>query len=172
MESKDNKLYGVYNNESELQEQIHELKTQGFSDEDMYVVANHDDQISMVRGSTEIESNTDDGNWWSKFKSFLLGEDTVNDGINRMGFDDREREHFQSEVRNGKILLYVDREYGASFARQNDSASHMSNENTLNEHNDGFQEERIELHQDRVNVDKTQVQSGEGNVNKHVKEKL
>lgn len=172
MERKGEKQYGVFKNESELQDQIHVLKTQGFSDEDMYVVANHDDQISMVQGSTEIDSNTDDGHWWNKFKSFVLGEETVDEAINRMGFDNGEREHYQSEVRNGKILLFVDRDYGATFTTSDDSAIHTSSEYT----NDGYsqneaaEEEYIELHQERLNVDKTSVQSGEVNVNKHVEE--
>lgn len=168
METRDNKLYGVFNSETELQEKIHELKTQGYSDEDMYVVANRDDQISMVRGTTDIQSNTENGSWWDKFKSFMLGEDTVNDGFHRMGFDDREREHYYSEVNNGKILLYVDREYGAKFGTYDDSAIHTTGNTFDNTRVDGNEEERLELHEERLNVDKTRVQTGEVNVNKHV----
>ncbi|MCZ8537939.1 DUF2382 domain-containing protein [Paenisporosarcina quisquiliarum] len=175
MESRDNKLYGVFNNETELQQQIDVLKAQGYSDEDMYVVANRDDQISMVRGSNEVGTNTEGGSWWDKFKSFMLGEDSLNDGYHRMGFDDREREHYSSEVQNGKILLYVDREYGANFGNYDDSAIHTSdNAYETNSYDrsrvDGSEEEHIELHEERLNVDKTRVQTGEVNVNKHVVE--
>ena len=169
MESRDNKLYGVFNNETELQQQIDVLKAQGYSDEDMYVVANRDDQISMVRGSNEVGSNTEGGSWWDKFKSFMLGEDSLNDGYHRMGFDDREREHYSSEVQNGKILLYVDREYGANYGSYDDQQFTRQNSYD-NTRVDGSEEEHIELHEERLNVDKTRVQTGEVNVNKHVVE--
>lgn len=169
MERKGEKLYGIFNNESELQDQIHVLKTQGFSDEDMYVVANHDDQISMVQGSTEIDSNTDDGHWWGKFKSFILGEDTVDEAITNMGFDDQEREHYQSEVKNGKILLYVDREYGNHLNSDTQPGVYDDRQEDSNNQNEDA-EERIELHQEKLDADKKRVQSGEVNVNKHVEE--
>lgn len=171
MESRDNKLYGVFNNETELQQQIDVLKAQGYSDEDMYVVANRDNEVSMVRGSNEVGSNTEGGSWWDKFKSFMLGEDSLNDGYHRMGFDDREREHYSSEVQNGKILLYVDREYGANYGSYNDSTTQTSGINSFDQARvDGSDEEHIELHEERLNVDKTRVQTGEVNVNKHVVE--
>lgn len=175
METRDKKLYGVFDNETELQQQIDELKFKGYSDEDMYVVATRDNQVSMVRGNTDIQANTEGGSWWDKFKSFMMGEDSVNDSFHRMGFDDREREHYYSEVNSGKIFLYVDREYGANFGTYDDSAIHTTNNEFVNDSYgdarvDDAAEERIELHEERLNVDKTRVQTGEVNVNKHVVE--
>jgi len=175
METRDKKLYGVFNNEEELQQQIDELKFKGYADEDMYVVATRDNQVSMVRGDTDIQSNTEGGSWWDKFKSFMMGEDSVNDSFHRMGFDDQEREHYYSEVSSGKIFLYVDREYGANFGTYDDSAIHTTNNDYVNDtygdtRVDDSSEERIELHEERLNVDKALVQTGEVNVNKHVVE--
>jgi len=168
VERKGEKLYGIFKNESELQDQIHVLKTQGFSDEDMYVVANHDDQISMVQGSTEIDSNTDDGHWWGKFKAFIFGEDTVDEAITRMGFDDQEREFYQSEVNNGKILLYVDREYGGHITTDDHSTIYTGAEETSDGLNEDGNEGHIEIQQDRIDEDNIRIQSGEDNGNKRV----
>ncbi|WP_075618823.1 DUF2382 domain-containing protein [Paenisporosarcina indica] len=177
METRDKKLYGVFNNETELQQQIDELKLKGYSDEDMYVVATRDNQVSMVRGDTGIQSNTDadGGSWWDKFKSFMMGEDLVNDSFQRMGFDDQERDHYYSEVNSGKIFLYVDRDYGANFGTNDHSDIHTATNDFVNDSYsdsrvDDSAEERIELHEERLNVDKTRVKTGEVNVNKHVVE--
>ena len=170
MENRDEKLYGVFNSEEELQQKIDELKLQGYSDEDMYVVSNRDNQISMGRGSNDTHSNTEGGNWWDKFKSFMLGEDLINDGFQRMGFNDQERDHYYSEMKSGKLFLYVDRDYGEGLGTYDNSSLHTSSNDYDNSRVEDSVEEHIELHEERLNVDKTRVQTGEVNVNKHIVE--
>ena len=50
-----NKFMGTFDTESEVLQKIEELKATGSREEDMYVMARDKDQISMVRGRTDVE---------------------------------------------------------------------------------------------------------------------
>lgn len=110
METRDNKLYGIYNNELELQEEMDRLRAQGYADENMYIVSKYKEQYKMHRGSTPLDNDEKEGAW------FTLGENLVNDKyFLQMGFTDKERNRYYEELQEGNYLLYVDKEYGAHF---------------------------------------------------------
>ena len=116
METRNNKLYGIYNNEMELQEEMDRLRARGYGEEDMYIVSNHNQQLSMYRGSSSYMNDEKEGSWWDRFKAFLLGEDLVRDKyFTQMGFSDEGRNRYYDELQAGKYLLYVDKEYGTYF---------------------------------------------------------
>lgn len=116
METRNNKLYGIYNNEMELQAEMDRLRAQGYGEEDMYIVSNHSQQLSMYRGATSYENDREEASWWDRFKAFLMGEDLVRDKyFTQMGFTEEERNRYYDELQAGKYLLYVDKEYGTFF---------------------------------------------------------
>ena len=168
METRDNKLYGVYNNEVELQEEMDRLRAQGYGEEDMYIVSNHNQQLSMYRGSTSYVNETNEGSWWDRFKAFMMGEDLVRDQyFTQMGLTDDERNRYYDELQAGKYLLYVDKHYGTYF----DEGTKNYGMNNVFDHNDEkTDEERLALHEERLHVDKKRVQTGEVHVEKHVVE--
>ena len=112
--------------------------------------------------------------------AFLSGDEPVRAAFTNMGFTEEESSRYYNEVKNGNILLYVDREYDNLFY---DSQTEIINgtpdpnlgSNLITNRSDTTgvignidQEERIRLHEERLNVDKERVQSGEVNVDKHV----
>ncbi|RJS61529.1 YsnF/AvaK domain-containing protein [Bacillus sp. PK3_68] len=129
------KFIGVFDNQSEVITKIDQLKAEGYAEADIYAVAKNADNISMVRGRTgvEVESANTGGSWMDKFMAFLSGEDEVRGGLRNMGLEDTEVDRYYNDIDNGKILLYVDREYDQLYRDHTltDSADANLGANTL-----------------------------------------
>ncbi|KMY53031.1 hypothetical protein AC623_02685 [Bacillus sp. FJAT-27231] len=197
----DKKFIGVFDNQAEVIDKIEQLKLEGYAEADIYAVAKDADNISMVRGRTgvEVESADTGASWMDKFMAFLSGEDEVRGGLRNMGLNDMEVDRYCNDINNGKILLYVDREYdqlyrnrtltneadpnlGANTIGMNDTtadgyvegvkADRLSNLDTtgLDTNADLTDEQRLRLREERLEVDKERVQKGEVYVEKDVVE--
>ncbi|MFA1643809.1 DUF2382 domain-containing protein [Chryseomicrobium sp. FSL W7-1435] len=167
MENRDNKLYGIYDTETEIQAEMDRLRAEGYTEEDMYIVSNRDNQYSMYRGSSDYNTN-EESSWWDRFKASLTGEDLIRDQhFTNMGLSDEERTRYSSELEAGKYLLYVDKDYGNHFTG---SVGSYDTGNTFESTHEGTEEERLELHEEQLHVDKQRVQTGEIDVEKHVVE--
>ncbi|HEY9576183.1 MAG TPA: YsnF/AvaK domain-containing protein [Pseudobacillus sp.] len=197
----DKKFIGVFDNQAEVISKIEQLKLEGYAETDIYAVAKNADHISMVRGRTgvEVESAETGASWMDKFMAFLSGEDEVRGGLRNMGLDNMEVDRYYNDIDNGKILLYVDRDYdqlyqdrtltndadpnlGANtFGMNRDTADgyvegvradRLSNldTNDLNVNADLTDEQRLRLREERLEVDKERVQKGEVYVEKDVVE--
>lgn len=168
METRNNRLYGIYDSEMELQAEMDRLRAQGYDEEDMYIVSNRDQQLSMYRGSASYGTDTKEGSWWDRFKAFMMGEDLARDQyFTQMGLTDEERNRYYDDLQAGKYLLYVDKHYGPYF---DEGTKNYGVNNVLGHDYDKTDEERIPLHEERLQVDKNRVQTGEVNVEKHVVE--
>ena len=174
------KFVGTFQSENQVLNKIDELKAQGYEEEDIYVVTNNTDSLTIVRRQTDVDLRPSDGNWLDRFTAFLSGDEPVRAAFTNMGFTEEESSRYYNEVKNGNILLYVDREYGNLFY---DSQTEIINgtpdpnlgSNLITNRSDTTgvignpdQEERIRLHEERLNVDKERVQAGEINIDKHV----
>ncbi|MBS4204919.1 YsnF/AvaK domain-containing protein [Lederbergia citrea] len=113
----DNKTFiGTFHTEEEAINKIQELKSQGYDGNDIYAIAKDDDDISMVRGRTDAEVQSTGGNWIDRFISFLSGEEPVRGALRNMGLSDADADRYYGDIESGKILLYVDKEYGNLYA--------------------------------------------------------
>lgn len=122
MRNFDNKYIGTFDTETEVLRKIDELKAEGYSEKDMYVMTSDRDQISMVRGRTDVDvdvqSSGNGGGWMDKFMGFLSGEEPTRGAFDKMGVDSGEADRYHNEVKNGKILLYVDKDYGTHYEKE------------------------------------------------------
>lgn len=170
-----NKKYiGSFRTEQEVIDKINELKLEGYVEEDIYVVSNDKESLSIVRGQTDVDLSTVEGNWLDKFMAFISGDEPVRAAFLNMGFTDEESDRYYNEVKSGSILLYVDKEYGTIYD-ENDkdlgTTQTGTNFSTTDNFIDGHtQEERMRLHEERLSIDKEQQLAGEVNVEKHVVE--
>ncbi|MET3576843.1 DUF2382 domain-containing protein [Bhargavaea ullalensis] len=222
----DNKKYiGTFNSETEVLNRIEELKAQGYNENDLYVVTNNADKVSMLRGRTDVELQgvNEHHSWLDKFMDFLGGEEPVNKAFTDMGFTDAEAARYYNDAKNGGILLFADRDYGQSFTddtavgttgvtgtnvnhydsasvnqdgmtvdapplgegrgetvgsgayTESDAAKFRDNnymtgtDRTDNLDMDNLtDEQRLRLHEEKLNVDKERVQAGEVDIDKHV----
>lgn len=128
-----NNFMGTFDNETEVLRKIEELKSQGISEDHMYVMAHDKDQISMVRGRTDVDyKSTEGGGWMDKFMGFMSGNEPIRQAFNDMGVDGNEADRYYQEVQNGKILLFVDKEIGDSYNNRTGSGSSAYGDPTRN----------------------------------------
>ena len=111
----DDKNIEVYNNQEDVLSRIQVLKGLGYEEQDMYIIASDEEDFSMLRGFTDVIIKEDDDSIWDKFKSFLKGEDSIIDAFHRMGLEEGDREFYHDQVKEGKIILYVNKDYGSYF---------------------------------------------------------
>ena len=110
----------LYDDELKVLNRIEQLKELGYEETDMYIITDEEENVAMVRGMTGVIIKEDDDSIWDRFKSFLSGEDSIVDAFNRMDISEEDREFYYDQIRDGKILLYVDREYIQYFKLDED----------------------------------------------------
>lgn len=127
----------IFDDEISLLKRITELELLGYEEQDMYVIANKDEDISMIKGSTDVLIKEEDESIWNRFKSFLSGEDSVIDALNRLELSEEEIEKYYAEIRNGKLVLLVDPNYKSKYELKEDGFYYpIENENMINENED------------------------------------
>lgn len=116
MKFMDNKTFiGIFHSEETAIRKIQALKAQGYAVNDIYVVAKDEDNISMVRGRTDVDVQAvsdAEPSWLDRFMAFLSGEEPVRAALAKIGLTDEEIMSYYQDIENGSILLYVDKEYG------------------------------------------------------------
>lgn len=176
MQKHGHKLIGTFDVQAEVIHEIGELKAQGYKEEDMYVVALNGQQLQMVQGQTDVHLNTDEGDFMDKFKSFISGEDPTKDALIQMGLSESEANDYYKEIQSGKIVLYVDSEYGMNYQNFDAAAANLSGNSQRPEDHlktetpDLSDEQRMELHEERLAVDKKWVESGSVDIRKNTVE--
>lgn len=117
-------LIQSYDVQAEVLHKITELKAQGFKEEDMYVIAKYDDQLSMVQGQTNVHLEAqEDENIMSKFKAFISGEDSTRHAFTQMGLGSSEADDYYQQVENGKLVLYVNSEYSTTYKPETNTST-------------------------------------------------
>lgn len=111
----DDKNIEIYDNQENVLQRIQVLKELGYEEEDMYIIASEDEDFSMLRGFTDVIIKEDDDSILDKFKSFLKGEDSIIDAFHRMGLGEGDREFYYDQVKEGKIVLFVNKDYGSYY---------------------------------------------------------
>lgn len=111
---KDNNIE-VFHNQLETMTRIEELKENGYKEEDMYIISGDEKNISMLRGSTDVIIKEEESSLIDRFKSFLKGQDSITEAFTRMRLSDQDKEFYHNEVKDGKIILYIDKDYGSYY---------------------------------------------------------
>ena len=182
------KVYGVYTRSAEVVQVINSLKAKGYDGSDITVVADNADKLNPMGNQTrdkEVKtiSNGEDSFMDKVAKFFAM--DTNNPVEEKMrtdyGFTSEESARYAEEVNNGRILVLIDQDtqldetvgmlrtdevnIGANGSAAI-TANRMVNDDVLTD-----EERRIKLREERLNVDKSVVRTGEVVVNKEVTEK-
>src|SRR5699024_1425637 len=103
----------LFDRQREVINRVNILNQQGYREKDMYIITHDDNDISILMGLTDIVIKEEDATIWDRFRSFLKGDDTIIDALNRLGLDEEEKEYYKGEIAKGKYLLFVDKEYGS-----------------------------------------------------------
>ncbi|MDQ0428161.1 hypothetical protein QOZ98_000987 [Planomicrobium stackebrandtii] len=123
-----NRFIETYDRQETVLKKIEELKKDGYLDEDMYVMAKSDDQLSLVRGKSDVEVHASEGGWADRFATFLTGNERIHQAFLNMGIDENESEHLYRDVQDGKLLLYVNKDAQDAFELPEDKKTAIQNE--------------------------------------------
>lgn len=176
MQKHGHKLIGTFDVQAEVIHEIGELKAQGYKEEDMYVIALNGQQLQMVQGQTDVHLNTDEGDFMDKFKSFISGEDPTKDALKQMGLSDSEAAEYYKQIQSGKLVLYVDSEYGMNYQNFDAAAASLAgNKHSADDRHEPetptlSDEQKMKLHEERLAVDKEWVESGSVDIHKNTVE--
>jgi uncharacterized protein (TIGR02271 family) len=111
----------MYDNEEQVVKRINDLKDQGVLEKDMYIVINSNEQLSIMQSVhnihidevdkySEVDKKENKG-FFGRFMDTIRREDRVTDAFYRMDVSESDRDKYLKQVRDGKILLYVDQNY-------------------------------------------------------------
>ncbi|MDW0108847.1 general stress protein [Sporosarcina aquimarina] len=102
------RFIGMFHTEQELMAKVQELKMEGYTDHQIFVIAKSEDDVKMLQSRTDAEIQTTHESWLDKFMDFMTGEDRVRSMMDDLGFSEDEKAGFYQDVNNGSLLLYVD----------------------------------------------------------------
>lgn len=174
MNNNDNKLIGAFELQAQVYKKILELKEQGFREEDMYIIAKDDAHVDTLRDKTNVNVDLGtSGDRKNQFTSIFSNDDTERNSYTNISEDTTRSTDYNRDVEDGRILLYVDRDFASSYGTQSTTGLHETGTATNTATGigqAGESEESLRLHEERLNVDKDRVQTGEVNVGKHVVE--
>ncbi|MFS0575739.1 YsnF/AvaK domain-containing protein [Sporosarcina sp. 179-K 3D1 HS] len=102
------RFVGLFHSESALMDKMDQLRTEGYSEDNMYVIAKDETNLSMLRSRTSAEVETAHETWLDRFMNFISGEDHVWSMFDRLGIDEVEARQYTNDINNGALLLYVD----------------------------------------------------------------
>ena len=139
-----NQFIEIYETQEIVLKKIEELKKDGYLEKDMYIMAKSDDQLSLVKGKTDVEAHASEGGWADRFATFLTGNEKIHQAFLNMGIDENESEHYYRDVQDGKLLLYVNKDAQDAFELPEDEKTALQNEKLESEGPRSIAEEREE----------------------------
>ncbi|MDX5323773.1 MAG: general stress protein [Exiguobacterium sp.] len=102
----------MYETQQSALGKIEELRAKGYKDSDIYVVAKHEDNVSILRRQTDVHTEAShETGWFDKVRAFLSGKEDVHSGLRNMGLSEEEVNRHYRDVEDGKILIYVDEDF-------------------------------------------------------------
>ncbi|MFZ7944279.1 YsnF/AvaK domain-containing protein [Neobacillus sp. 19] len=181
------KVLGVYNSSDDVIHAIEEFKNEGYSENELSIIANTRDIPSAIQNeigvTTEEVSGTDYNRTYEHrgFIENLLSVFEINSNINDgttsyfdhlvgLGFDEDAAREYERDINSGKILLLSDREaeqtLGGGFTGTASPDQTKFDDNSFSRD----KERTMKLREEQLDVAKERVQTGEVEVNKEVVE--
>ncbi|PIC58407.1 hypothetical protein CSV80_05225 [Sporosarcina sp. P12(2017)] len=99
---------GVYYKDADLLSKIEELKETGYIDDNIYVIAKNENDVSMLRSRTGVDVYSAYDTWTDRFIGFLTGENQIKQMMYGIGMDTIQVDRYYEEVQHGGMMLYVD----------------------------------------------------------------
>ncbi|MFC3419931.1 DUF2382 domain-containing protein [Salinicoccus hispanicus] len=165
--------------ETDLLGRIEHLKLNGVREEQMTVVTNESlegtklEHLNVNTRSTEVDT-------WDRVVAWFADEDPETQVMNSMQLTPEEQEEYKSALKDGKLLLHIDERTGSvdekpgapssNYTYRDEdtrAAGHRTADLTANRSSSAA-EETMQLHEERLNIDKQNVKVGEVGIDKHV----
>lgn len=145
----------------EVADQVRDWLAEGYAPQDLYVMADREDQLAVFKEFPGVHISTDaGGDWMDQFRSLFSGTATLKEAFIQMGFEPEVATRYYDELKAGRLILIAD----ASIENVPDSKTQtplVSQDAT---------EERMALHEEQLAIRKKRVEAGELNVQKRTVE--
>lgn len=105
--SSEKKVLATVFSKDDLHRKIHDLKRQGYQENELHLVSQDPDSLEDIQGDEKVET-AEAGSFKDKFKSMITGESSVREGIKSLDLPESETERYTEDVARGGILIYVD----------------------------------------------------------------
>ncbi|EDL64890.1 YsnF/AvaK domain-containing protein [Bacillus sp. SG-1] len=176
-------IIGAYDSTNEAAAVVEQLSRKGYSPEEILVVSNRD-RLGSLENKTglQVEHNNDtephEESMWDKIKEAFTvdDEDHSDDRLSKYGLSDDEARNYESELDDGKILIAVESDSTVELEDYNSGYS-SKHETDVDDYTAGTagrsghtEEQSMELREERLNVDKEEVKTGEVSIGKEVVE--
>ncbi|MDW0112473.1 general stress protein [Sporosarcina saromensis] len=143
---------GLFGTEETLIAALEDLRKKGIRPEDMYIIAQREEDVEVFRQRTYDEIHSTPSNWLDRFIGFISGENHVRSMLVEVGFDEADLRKYEAEIRQGKWLLYVEGEPKKTVYEIH--AERYSNEKNLLNRSVGEAESLNRMDNDSVGVSK------------------
>lgn len=98
-------VLAVVFSESDLLKKIEDLKSAGYKEQDLHIMAKDTDHFEGYKlDKKEVDTFAD------KFKGFISGDSGVREGVKSLNLSETETERYTADLAKGGILLYKDEE--------------------------------------------------------------
>ncbi|WP_050614173.1 YsnF/AvaK domain-containing protein [Bacillus testis] len=176
-------LYGVYETSPEVVQAVNSLKAKGYDSSDITIVADEANRLAAVdTAGTEVKTVTDDDSFMDKVKKFFSGDmgGNADHAFDDLGVTSVKRDEYARNIQDGKILVFVDGNRGILDGRETaataEPALGVDRTNPVNTALNGGdrtpgdleEEQKIRLREEKLQVEKDAVQTGEVVINKEV----
>ena len=158
------RVEGSYVKVEDAMRTVQRLKEEGYSSSDIYVVANPTVRDSIpytmnAEVSTDADMKDDDRSMWEKIKDAFTMDEYETDRRNQSDYnpDTDPLSSYRDEIEQGYVVVLVDK--NAKLAGTNHQ-KHSDSDDT------------IELREERLDIDKDEVQTGEVRIQKRVVEEI
>lgn len=101
---------GLFDTEDSLIAALENLRQKGILPENMYIIAKREEDVEVFRQRTYDEIQSSPSNWLDRFIGFISGENLVRSMLVEVGFDEADLRKYETEIKHGKWLLYVEGE--------------------------------------------------------------
>lgn len=151
--------FETFRTERELLDRIEQLRAAGYTDSEFEVVSANRLEDENLEYHDINQANTDIS-FGDRIAAFFTGEDPEERAFDRYSWDDTVRADATNALREGQYVLYVNREGyyedPTLFDERRDYVDEEFDEDIRNR-TDLSDEEKIRLHEERVNVEKENV---------------
>ncbi len=107
MNFESNRKIVVARTEEDMYEKLEQLKAQGYSENDIHVVAKDRSHMDVLDHQSNVSTHAA-GSVMDKFKSWFTGEDSITEGLRKLNLSEAETERYSKDVASGGFVLFTE----------------------------------------------------------------
>lgn len=105
---KKKRYMGTYHSIDNVLVKITELKSLGYTKDEIFAISNSDDDDRMLEDQTDIVLATkEQDGWLARMKFFFTDDEPAKEALEHLGFNEQQTQAFYNEVKDGGVALFV-----------------------------------------------------------------